>query len=395
MNYFNLTENGIERIAIYRTRDGSNCFIAESGNKRVIYNGFILNDRPRVQTICNVRFYPSSVSGKYVPRLEFKKVDKKTNELKETNRRKVRIAFSSSEEGYEQFWKLIAFLYKFKHLVDLGEFERVYKVVTTDAYISEFKNKKQAEQAETLSKLIAEANLDEEGIKQALSIPRVNIVKEFFRLLNVDKYWKNYEKEYKSEIKGSGEETAWHHFLKKHTWVLGLNLDIRFIRDLIDEVDLVSSSTKDKGSPKSDLLGIHDYTVLVELKTPNINVFTKVRKRTARANTWSFSDDFIDGISQCLGQKFGWDKSHRTKDLVKDNKIINQDLVRTIDPKTIFLIGNKSKEFPESSRDIDIITKRDTFERFRRNNRNIEIMTFDELYERAYYIAHGKRLIRT
>jgi len=34
--------------------------------------------------------------------------------------------------------------------------------------------------------------------------------------------------------------------------------------------------------------------------------------------------------------------------------------------------------------------KRDTFESFRRNSRNIDIVTYDELYERASVIIHGK-----
>ena len=34
----------------------------------------------------------------------------------------------------------------------------------------------------------------------------------------------------------------------------------------------------------------------------------KKEKSKGRANTWDFSSDFIEGISQCLGQKFELDK---------------------------------------------------------------------------------------
>jgi len=58
----------------------------------------------------------------------------------------------------------------------------------------------------------------------------------------------------------------------------------------------------------------------------------------------------------------------------------------------IFIIGNRSDEFPTDDTDVDIIAKRDTFERFQRNSRNVEILTFDELYERAYFILHNRKL---
>jgi hypothetical protein len=138
-------------------------------------------------------------------------------------------------------------------------------------------------------------------------------------------------------------------------------------------------------------MGINDYTTLIELKTPNTKIFTETKSSTGRANTWTFTSYFIDGVSQCLAQKSDWDKSCRSKVLIDNQKnIINQDKCRTIDPKTVFIIGNKNKEFPENSVNLDDITKRDTFERFRRNNKNIEIITYDELYERANYIAKGK-----
>ena len=39
------------------------------------------------------------------------------------------------------------------------------------------------------------------------------------------------------------------------------------------------------------------------------------------------------------------------------------------------------------------IMKRDTLERFKRNNRNVEIISYDELYERAYFIIYGEKAL--
>ena len=64
--------------------------------------------------------------------------------------------------------------------------------------------------------------------------------------------------------------------------------------------------------------------------------------------------------------------------------------IRNIDPKVVFIIGNKKEEFPQDQPGQDICSKRDTFESFRRNSRNVDIITYDELYERAFIIVHGK-----
>lgn len=391
--YFDLTKNQINKISIYKTTDGSNCFISNEENKLNIYSGFILCDGKLVQTICEIVFYPKKNSNKYVPRLAFRKNIKKTGETKETTKEFVRISFANSQDGYEQFWKMIAFLYQFKDLVDLGEFEKSYKVINADSFILEFKTKEHAQKIQELSKLFSEASIDEYSIRQALTDTRKNTLDEFKKLLKDKEYWKTYLNNNSSEIKGVGEEAVWHYFLKKHSWILGLNVDIRFIRDLINEVNIGVPDTDGSGSPKADLLGISDYTVLVELKTSNTCIFTDKKKPTSRANTWSFSDNFIDGVSQCLGQKFDWDKHHKEKNIIDvNNGVISQNITRTVDPKTIFLIGNKTQEFPETSNDIDIFTKRDTFQRFRRNNRNLDIVTFDELYERAFFIVYNKKL---
>jgi hypothetical protein len=51
----------------------------------------------------------------------------------------------------------------------------------------------------------------------------------------------------------------------------------------------------------------------------------------------------------------------------------------TIQPKGILVIGHTGQ--------LDQISKRNTFELFRRNTVNPEILTFDELYERAKFIV--------
>ncbi|MBK9355441.1 MAG: hypothetical protein IPN09_16170 [Bacteroidetes bacterium] len=55
------------------------------------------------------------------------------------------------------------------------------------------------------------------------------------------------------------------------------------------------------------------------------------------------------------------------------------------------LIGNRSEEFPHN-RNNENNLKTDCFERLRRDTRNVEILTYDELFERAYHIVFTTKL---
>ncbi|MGE3622949.1 MAG: Shedu immune nuclease family protein [Bdellovibrionales bacterium] len=385
--YFDLTAQDLPEISIFETHGKDSCFIAPKG-KSHIFKGFKLSNNALVDVCCDIGFYPSKQTGKYIPRLTLFKSDKQFAVKEQKPKQKVIVDIDDSETA-ANFWKMIGFLNNFKDLVDIENFKESYSVVHRNAFIVEFDNKETASKVKDLQELFSKADFTEYEIEAILREDRKKNLKRYERLLKEPEAWKSYFEKYQSEIKGSGEEAVWHHFLKKHHWLLGLNVDLKFIRDLILEADLGVKSTDNSGSPVADFLGISDFTILVELKTPNTKIFTEQRKRTARAKTWSFSDDFIDGVSQCLSQKAEWEKNHRIKSITQDNQILDQVRYRTLDPKVIFLIGCKQTEFPETSKDVDVSTKRDTFEIFRRNNRNLDILTYDELYERAYYLVHN------
>jgi len=185
-----------------------------------------------------------------------------------------------------------------------------------------------------------------------------------------------------------GDEAIWHHFLKNNNWILGLNVDIKFIREFYDEQKVGIENSKGSGSPKVDLLGVSDFTTLIELKHSETEIFKKQKSR-GRANTWDFTSDFIEGVSQCLGQKFALERNYKNKDFVNDKgKILDTNQTLTIDPKTVFIIGNRKVEFPHNLQS-ESHTKSQTFELFRRNNRNMDIVTFDELFERAYHTVYA------
>ena len=182
---------------------------------------------------------------------------------------------------------------------------------------------------------------------------------------------------------GAWSETKWQDFFEVQNWVFGYGLDYRIMRQFDREMVVGAGGTDNREKPTVDfLMNFTDYTVLVEIKRPDTSIFQS--QKSARAGTWRFSADFMDAISQVLEQKAEWLNAAQSGEHF--NKAGTSRLeARTRDAKTILVIGNRA-EFIRSGNVREANIKRDTFELFRRDTRSIEIITFDELLERANFI---------
>lgn len=386
-NEFDLIDNDISALTIKENSSKDNCLIWDTTDPTKVYSSLVLTKNSKSKTVCFITFFKSSQTGKYLPRPTFKRLRLSGEE--QSTSQNINISFNTSNEA-EVFWKLIGFLGSYKDLVDLGDFDKKFKVVSKEAYILEFKDKQTRDKVEDLKELINISDFSSEDIKSITFEKRKKDIKAFFLLLkNLNDCHGKYRDKY--DIITQGEEYIWHHFLKKNDWILGLNADLKFLLDFYHEQKVGMEDGLGSKSPKTDFLGVSEYTVLIELKHSNTKIFKETRSK-GRANTWDFSNDFIEGISQCLGQKFDLEKYFNEKNFIKDGKRLDKTEIEAIDPKTIFLIGNKRQEFPTNMLDDINMLKNKTFERFRRNNRNLDILTYDELFERAYHIVYSKKL---
>lgn len=181
-------------------------------------------------------------------------------------------------------------------------------------------------------------------------------------------------------------ETQWQDFFERQQWVFGYGLDYRMMRQFDREMTVGGGGTDNKNKPLVDfLMSFTDYTVLVEIKMPDTPIFTPVKR--GRAGTWEFSRDFMSAVSQIIEQKAEWlsfaqtgEHYNRAGDVLK---------ARTRNAKSILVIGSRD-EFSRSGSPRDANIMRDTFELFRRENRSIDIVTFDELLERARFITRSQ-----
>ena len=182
------------------------------------------------------------------------------------------------------------------------------------------------------------------------------------------------------------DEVAWQYFFNKNNWIFGYGLEYRFQGILQKEFHASDTNASGKDGVIADfLMGDNNFTTFVELKLPTTEIFGKEKNRS---NCWRLSNKFIDAISQILEQKAsGQIKIETTKELYNDEgELIKQ---HSYDSKTILIIGNWSEvKLSSDSKEIKKI-KYKTFELFRRDSRNVEIITYDELYERAKFIVGG------
>ncbi|MDI5894802.1 Shedu anti-phage system protein SduA domain-containing protein [Flavobacterium algoritolerans] len=220
-----------------------------------------------------------------------------------------------------------------------------------------------------------------------------DIVNTGYRKKELQIFRKLLEEHYLQEYKNlncnpnTKDEVAWQYFFNKNEWIFGYGLDYRYQGILQKEFHASDTNANGSESVIADfLLGDNNFTTFVELKLPTTELFGKEKNRS---NAWRFSNKFIDSVSQILEQKAsGQIKIENSKELINDKgDVINQ---HAYDLKTILIIRNWDEvNLSDESYNVKRI-KRKTFELFRRDSKNIEIITYDELYERASFIV-GKQ----
>lgn len=204
-----------------------------------------------------------------------------------------------------------------------------------------------------------------------------NITKEDLDILSGRKSGLN---EFSEGLSGKNDwtEPQWQLFFENNTWIFGYGLDYKFLRILQRESYVSGIYLDGKNYVKTDfLVADKNFTVIVELKKPNTPLF---ENKQDRSESWRLSKDITYAVSQILAQKAEWQIKSEKDNFDKDGNLIKQ---RTYDPKTILIIGN-SDQFSGEDRTSKIKAK--TFELYRRNMKNIEIFTYDELYDRAKFI---------
>jgi hypothetical protein len=207
----------------------------------------------------------------------------------------------------------------------------------------------------------------------------------FKRLLERESYLAEYKKEIIKNIQIK-DELAWQYFFNKNPWIFGYGLDYRFMGILQKEFSASGTEADGSGQVNGDfLMGDKKFTNFVELKKPGTPLF---KARGTRSGAWSLSTELMEAKSQILEQKASG-QIKIEKETIHDSNG-NEIKQKSYDSKVILIVGH----WDQIKDDVDLIkkTKIKTFELFRRDSRNIEIITYDELYDRAKFIVNSNSI---
>ncbi len=221
-------------------------------------------------------------------------------------------------------------------------------------------------------------------------------LKIFDKLLNETGFFETYKQELidLGELKsGSGNEAVWQKFFENNTWILGYGLDYIFNSELdgkkLEQIttgaNFNSSGKRIDGLLKSQ--GAINSLCFCELKLSSDDLLKQV-KDSYRPEAWQISDALSGAIAQVQRTMQKAIKDLNTKIEIKDKAdYLTGEELYLYNPKGFILIG-KQHEFIKDDKINEM--KYSSFEMFRKNLKNIDIITYDELYQRAYYICNKK-----
>lgn len=332
-------------------------------NKKVsrLVTQFVLCEKEKVDYICQVTLIKKD--GKFTPRLAFSVRDK-TGKIQSNSSSETDIRVKANvilDDCHQNFWFLISFLQSLKDL---------------EIPIKSFSLTTQSEN-DIVSELIKRNNTSIKNIAKQLLLESKTELSEN----DITQLLKRKDKliEFKSSLQTHGsDESYWQDFFEENKWIFGYGLNYQILRQEQSQPHYGGTRLEGSGGQKGDYLtstvGDINFTVLVEIKTPD----TPLLHGTAeiRNGAWSFSKQLTDSVSQISANIDTWEKLG-SKQADNQDKLEHENIF-TIHPKGIIVIGSLSQ--------LNFRSKRETLQRFRRSIHGIDIITFDELLKRAEFI---------
>jgi len=217
---------------------------------------------------------------------------------------------------------------------------------------------------------------------------RKNQLEVFERLLNDRDYFESL----KIKLHVSGDEALWQKFFEKNTWIFGYGLSYVFNTALENSKleQVVAGSDFNSSGKRIDALlktkGILESFCFGEIKTNTALLLKKVTN-PYRPESWQVSDEITGAIAQVQRTLQKSISNISTKTIIKDKQgNPTGETIFLYSPKAFIVIGSLSEFETEFGINED---KYSSFEMFRQGLNKIEIITFDELYQRALFIIRN------
>ena len=189
---------------------------------------------------------------------------------------------------------------------------------------------------------------------------------------------------FQSNLNSELSELDWQRFFEQNSWIFGHGLNYVFLNKVGRKLEMqTTGSAFDQSGKRTDGLmrtraEVSQY-VLVEIKRNDTEL---LQATEYRSGCWSVSHELSSAITQTQKTVFDFTRS-RFRDHQKDefgNDTGNE--VYAVEPRSFLVIGNLAQLRGNDD-------KIACFELYRRNIRGPEILTFDELFQRASCIVEN------
>lgn len=180
---------------------------------------------------------------------------------------------------------------------------------------------------------------------------------------------------FESALSQDYDESYWQKLLSEDDWIFGYGLSYYCLTMLNEQVLVGGKDMMNRNGQVVDFLasskGQARYVVLVEIKKPS----TSLLGRQCRNHTFPISSELAEAVAQVQGYIEAWG-SNPTRERFDFEQEHN---LTTAKPKGILVVGNTSE--------LDNSDKKRSFELFRKGLNQVDIITYDELFQRAQFIV--------
>ena len=198
---------------------------------------------------------------------------------------------------------------------------------------------------------------------------------------------------YLDNLKNRGNcanEALWQSYFEKNSWVFGYGLGYIFLCSLDDRKleQVVQGHSVDTPGKRVDALmktkGIISNLCFVEIKTHKTPL---LETKSYRTGCWAPSKELVGAIAQVQGTVATAVENLTSKLNPRDScGDPTGEEIYNYQPKCYLVIGSMSEFMSKQGVNKD---KLRSFELFRKNTSSPEVITFDELYERAKFIVQN------
>lgn len=196
------------------------------------------------------------------------------------------------------------------------------------------------------------------------------------------------------EITKQGEEPAWQHFFEQNRWIFGLALNYHFneavSKKRLEVYAKGATFLEDGKRPDAVMANVALIRSLcfVEIKTPR----KKLLGQKYRDDVWSPSDELAGAVAQSQKAVYRSVRDMEVRFRLRDDEGAEHgESIYTVYPRSYVVIGRTTEFLTKKGTDKEKLFT--SFELYRRSIMWPEVITFDELLERARRLASPHTLI--